>query len=173
VIITRWVRLARTPGGWYRGRKPSNLQKETVRSQSTLYNIIFFRPLPCAPNCAAHEVKWTFGHGRTTSCTRILQYSRYIYIFLSWIFRVVYTNTFGHNECVVGINGTARFIISFALTPNRTHGVPCIIFFQIPYHRLSSADRSLWIWYYFFLLTQILIYSLKYCINNFIRTTNV
>lgn len=100
---------------------------ETVRSQSTLYNI-FFRPLPRAPNCAAHDVKWTFRHGRTTSCTRI-QYSRYIYILLSWIFRIVYINTFGHNECVVGINGTARFIILFALTPNQTHGVPYIIFF--------------------------------------------
>jgi len=82
-----------------------------------------------------------------------------IYIILSWIFRIVYTNTFGRNECVVGINGTARFIISFALTPNRTHGVPCIIFFFkyhiiIVYHlQFVSSEFDI----IFFLLTKILI----------------
>lgn len=67
VIITRWVRLARTPGGWYRGRAPSYLQNCIIRDCSLSVHIVFnvfFRSIPRAPNCAAHDVKWTFRHGR-------------------------------------------------------------------------------------------------------------
>jgi hypothetical protein len=55
----------------------------------------------------------------------------------------MYTNTFGHNECVVGINSPARFIIS--LHQRRFEHMDTIEFyFQKPCHRLSSVDRFLW-----------------------------
>jgi len=147
-------------GWWYRGRKPSNLQNETVRSQSTLYNIIFFRPLPRAPNCAAHDVKWTFRHGRTTSCTRILQYSRYIllYIIIMDLSDCVHKHIWSQRMC--GRYKRHRAIYNFIRinAESNTWGTMYNFFFQIPYyHRSSSADHFLWIWYYFFLLTQIVI----------------
>lgn len=133
VIITRWVRLASTPGGGVVSRSQAVKSAEwyymrlfALSPHCIIYFFGLFRARPTVLHTTLN------GHLDTGVPPAALVYNIvdiYIYIIIMDLSDCVHKHIWSQRMCGRYINGTARFIISFALTPNRTHGIPYIIFF--------------------------------------------